>query len=454
MSSNLQIIIGLVISVVILIWMLTKTKIHVFLAMIIAALLTGILGGMDPFSVIEMVTTGFGSTLGSLGILISFGVMMGKILEKSGAAEKMGRTFINWLGDGKEEIATGLTGYVTSLSIFCVPAFVILLPLLKTISRKKKISIISLGVAAAGGLLLSHSIVPPASGPIGVAGIFGVNLAEMMFWGVIITIPMFIVLIFHAKYLGKKYYKIPNAALDDWLHQPGEKDDSEEVVIDTKELPNIVASMAPIITPIILIFIGTLLRNYRNINIIIDTIIFLGDPVIALGVSVLVAIFLLSKNLTRKETLSAMDEGIASGAKIILIVGAGGALGEVINASGIGNVIAEFIASTPIPPILLPLIISTLLRGIQGSGNVAQMTAASITAPIMVTLGSNLIFAAIAANIGSMFFSFFNDAYFWTINESLGITKVKDQIRIWTIPSTVLWGVGVVTLLVVNGIFG
>jgi len=453
MSSDVQIIVALIIAIAVLIWLLMKTKVHVFLAMLMAALITGILGGMSPADVLEYIQTGFGNTLGELGILISFGVLMGKLLEKSGAAEQMGRTFARWLGDGNEEIAAGLTGYVTSLSIFCVPGFVILMPLLKTISRNKKKSIIGLGVAAAGGLLLTHSLVPPASGPIGVAGIFGVNLAEMMFWGVIVTIPMFIVLIFMAKHLGKKYYKLPDESLEGWVDNA---EDVNENVDDqvTGHLPGIMASVSPILVPVLLIFIGTMLQQFSGQNLFVDTIIFIGEPIVALGISVLVAIVLLARNMSRSEALSAMDEGIAGGAKIILIVGAGGALGEVVNASGIGDVIANSIAQTNLSPILLPLIISTLLRAIQGSGNVAQMTAASITVPIMQTLGANLVFAAIAANIGSMFFSYFNDAYFWTVNESMDDTKVKEQLKIWSIPSTVLWGVGTITLLILNGIFG
>jgi GntP family gluconate:H+ symporter len=434
--------------------MLIKTKIHVFLAMIISALLTGLIGGMEFNNVIEMIQTGFGQTLGSLGILISFGVMMGKILEKSGAAEQMGRTFVRWLGDGKEEVAVGLTGFITSLSIFCVPGFVILMPLLKTISRNKKKSIISLGVATAGGLVLSHSLVPPASGPIGVAGIFGVNLAEMMFWGIIVSIPMFIVLIFVSKKLGEKYFKIPDASLEGWTENVDDvQRETDEIEGEKKQLPGIGASVAPIIVPVLLILLGTLLEPFAG-NLFIDILIILGNPIVALGASVLVAISLLSRNMSRKETLAAMDEGIAGGAKIILIVGAGGALGQVVNASGVGDTIANGIAATNIPPILLPLIISTLIRAIQGSGNVAQMTAASITAPIMATLGVSPVFAALAVNIGSIFFSYFNDAYFWTINESMDVNEVKDQLRIWTLPSTILWFVGTITLLLVNGIFG
>lgn len=455
---ELQMILGLVIGLLALIFFLTKTKVHVFLALLIAAILTGLIGGMAPPAVIKSITDGFGSTLGSMGIIIALGVIMGKLLEVSGAAEKMGRTFVKIFGHGNEEIAVLATGFLTSLAVFCVPAFIILFPLIKSISRKSQKSISALGIATAGGLMLSHSLVPPASGPIGAAGIFGADIGRMMFWGFIVSLPMMVALVIYSKYMGKKINKIPNAAGDGWIE--GETAIAAETEIianetdDASHLPSFGRSIAPILTPILLIFAGTLAKSF-NIEGIAGTILaFVGQPVTALIISVLVSIYFLSNNLDRAQTLKAMDEGIAAGAKIILIIGAGGALGRVVNDSGVGNYIAEAISRTPIPPILLPLIIATLLRIIQGSGNVATTTAASISAPIMALLGVDLVFATLAACVGSMFFSYFNDAYFWTINETMEIEDVKDQIKVWSIPSTICWGIGTVMILVLNAFFG
>ncbi|MDK7050542.1 gluconate permease [Aerococcus sanguinicola] len=458
MSASTQIILALIFAMVLLIFMLTKTKIHVFLALIITSLLTGILGGMDPIETVNTIKEGFGTTLGNLGILISFGVMMGKLLEKSGAAERIARSFLKVFGNGKEEMAVNVTGYITSMSIFCVPGFVILFPLLKVISRAKRKSIVSLAIATAGGLVLTHSIVVPATGPIGTAGIFGADLAQMMFWGIVITIPMAIALVIYARYMGKQIYRLPDESGEGWLEGDQARaltgHDIAEEQTDQEELPGTLVSFAPIIVPILLILAGTFATQAESSSFIVQSIAFLGQPVCALGISLLIAIIFLSRSMTRDQALAFMDEGIAGGAKILLIVGAGGALGTIVNASGAGDVIANYIAGTAIPPILLPLIISTLVRFIQGSGNVAAMTAASITAPIMATLGVSPVFAALAACVGSMFFSYFNDSYFWTLNELIGNEKVKDQIRTWSIPTTICWAIGAVMILVLNAFFG
>lgn len=457
MGGSTQIIVGLIVAMLVLIFMLTKTRIHVILALVIASVLTGILGGMDPLQTVNVLKSGFGGTLGSLGILISFGVMMGKLLETSGAAERIARTFLKTLGNGKEETAMAFTGYITSLSIFCVPGYIILFPLLKVISRQQKKSIISLAVAAAGGLLLTHSIVVPATGPVGAAGIFGADLAMMMFWGIIITIPMAVVVVIYAHYIGKKIRRIPDESGEGWIE--GDAIETSEITqqaadLEEKELPGTFVSFSPIVIPIILILLGTFAQKASDSNILLQALAFVGQPVCALGISLLSAIIFFYKRMTKKQALSFMDEGIASGAKILLIVGAGGALGAVVNASGAGTVIANYIAGSPLPPILLPLLISTLVRFIQGSGSVAMMTSASITAPIMADLGIDPVFAALAACVGSMFFSYFNDSYFWTINEMAGNTTVKQQINTWSIPTTILWAIGVVMILVLNAFFG
>lgn len=459
MSPEIRMIVALAVGIVVLILMLTKTKIQVFIALLISSLITGILGGMGPSNTLTSVINGFGTTLGSMGIIIALGVIMGKILEVSGGAEKIGLTFLKVFGKGKEEIAVLVTAFITSLAVFCVPAFIILFPLLKTISRNSKKSIVGLGVAAAGGLLLSHTLVPPASGPTGAATLMSASIPSVMLWGFVLSIPMAVGLLIYSKYLGKKINKIPNAAGDGWI--VGEKAiQAEEVsasLDNTKQLPSFAKSIAPILIPILLILICTVINNgiaeegaSAAMLGVKDWLAFFGDPVVALIISVLAAIVLLIKNVNRKDSLDIIDAGIASSAKIILIIGAGGALGAVVRDSGVGSYIAELISQTAIPPILLPLIIATVLRIIQGSGNVATATAVSITAPIMIELGVNLPLAALAACVGSMFFSYFNDAYFWTINETLQVTDVKDQIKVWSIPSTICWAIGTVFVLILS----
>ena len=149
-----------------------------------------------------------------------------------------------------------------------------------------------------------------------------------------------------------------------------------------------------------------------------------------------------------------VETGIKSAGTIILITGAGGAFGMLIRDSGVGDIIANTLVKTSLPAILLPFVIATLVRFVQGSGTVAMITAASITAPIIAKLDVNPVFAALAACTGSLFFSYFNDSFFWVINRSIGITEGKEQLRLYSIASTVAWAVGIVVLLIINMIFG
>jgi GntP family gluconate:H+ symporter len=183
-------IVGLVIGIAALIFLIMKTKIHPFLALIATAALIGLIGGVPIDKINGIIVKGFGNTLGSIGIIIGFGVMMGQIFEVSGAAEKMAKTFLKTLGKKREELALALTGFIVSIPIFCDSGFVILSPLAKAISKKTKKSVISLGISLAVGLVITHSLVPPTPGPVGVAGLFNVGVGSLILWGIVLAIPM------------------------------------------------------------------------------------------------------------------------------------------------------------------------------------------------------------------------------------------------------------------------
>lgn len=179
-----------------------------------------------------------------------------------------------------------------------------------------------------------------------------------------------------------------------------------------------------------------------------EVLIFLGQPIVAVGLGLLVAIFGLGRNLDRHTALSEMEKGMMS-AGIIMLVTGGGALGQIIKDSGLGTYIAEGLSQTAIP-IILPLIISTLMRFIQGSGTVAMTTAASISAPIIIASGVSPLLGSIACCVGSLFFGYFNDSYFWVVNRTLGVKEAKDQLITWSVTSTIAWAVGVVEVLVLS----
>ncbi|MED3647714.1 GntP family permease [Halalkalibacterium halodurans] len=453
--SGAQMILGLVIAIMVLIFLVIKTKVHVFLALIIAASITGLVGGMAPPDVVSAITEGFGSTLGSVAIIIGFGVMMGRILEVSGAAERLAYTVVKVLGKRKEEWAMAVTGYIVSIPIFVDSAFIILSTLAKALSKKTGKSIVTLAIALAGGAVVMHHAVPPTPGPLGVAGIFGVDVGLMILSGLIFGIPIIIVTVLYAKWIGKKIYQLPDDDGLGWIrpeHEVSVEDWLEEK--ENKELPSLLRSAAPIVVPIFLIFMNTTVTAVGLEGTLVEYVQFFGSPVIAVGIAVLLAIYGLFNHVKRSEALDRMEEGIQTAGIILLVTGAGGALGYVLRQTGAGDYIAELVVDTGIPAILLPFVIASLVRLIQGSGTVAMITAASISAPILTGMDVNLVLAAQAAALGAMVFSYFNDSLFWVVNRTIGIKDPKEQMLVWSVPTTLSWLTALVCLLIANLIFG
>ncbi len=450
-------VIGLAVAIFVLIFLVLRTRVHALLAMLIAATIAGISGGLTAAETVTIITKGFGSTLGSIGIVIGLGVMMGRVLEVSGAAEQIAYSFIKWLGKKREEWALAITGYIVSIPIFVDSAFVILYPLAKALAKNGKRNLLTLGVALAGGLAVTHHTVPPTPGPLGVAGIFGVDIGAMILAGMVLAVPCVIGIVLYAKWLAVKYPEFVPADLDNDELQDVHARYLEEKA--NKPLPSLFLSILPILTPILLIFINAingLLLNTETFqgmenNWYFQTFEFLGAPIIALSISVLISVYTLMPKATKEEVIDRMEEGLQAAGIILLVTGAGGALGAVLRDSGTGNILAEHVASLPITPVLIPFIIATLVRLIQGSGTVAMITAASISAPIISQIPDiNLLVAAQAATMGSLFFGYFNDSLYWVVNRMMGIKDVKQQIMVWSIPTTIAWAIGLVGVLILD----
>jgi len=454
-----RIIIALIVGLILLIGLIMKTKIHTFLALIIIALFIGIAGGMEWEDVIESVTGGFGGTLGSIGIIIGFGVMMGQVFEISNAAKRMASSFIKIFGKGKEDIAMAVTGFLVSIPIFCDSGFVVLFPIAKALSATTKKSVITLGLALASGLVITHTVVPPTPGPVGAAGIFGANVGSVILWGIVVAIPMVTVSLLYARWYGKKLYQISDQD-GEWIRPSniGLTEGKAYDFKDSEDMPSTLKAFMPIIIPIILILINTIIGAFsktRGLEItgLYSVLSFLGTPIVAVGIGLIVAILTLTTGMSKEKVTKELEVGIQSAGIIILVTGGGGALGRVLTDSGVGTQIAESISKMNINPLLLPFIISTIIRFIQGSGTVAMLTSASISAPIVLALGINPVFATLSACVGSVFFSYFNDSMFWVVNRSLGLSDAKEQLRGYSIVTTLAWAAGFITIVILNMIF-
>ena len=327
----------------------------------------------------------------------------------------------------------------------------VLAPIAKAISKATKKSVIALGVSLAAGLVITHSLVPPTPGPLGVCGIFGVDVGKFILLTIVLALPMAIACIAYARMvLAKKYYRIVNEE-GEIIEAPYQEPDYENAFsMDLTGMPGTLESFMPLIVPIILILINTIASALGKTTGFMEILVFLGQPIVAVGLGLLVAIFTLGRNLDRQTCISEMEKGMMSAGIIMLVTGGGGALGQIIKDSGLGTFMAEGLAQTAVPIIILPLIISTAMRFIQGSGTVAMTTAASISAPIVVASGASPLLGAVACCVGSLFFGYFNDSYFWVVNRTLGVSEAKDQLTVWSITSTVAWAVGVVEVIILN----
>ena len=465
MAESTRMLLGLAIGIILMIVLVSKTKVHTFIALLMAVMVTGLIGGMLPGDVkvmvdgvettktgiITAIQNGFGNTLRSTGIIIGLGVMMGGILEKSGAAEKMAYSFIQAVGKKKEEWALAITGWFIAIPVFADSAIVIFAPLCKAISKVTGKSLVGLALAMAAGLQLTHCLVPPTPGPTTAASMLGVDVGAMIMAGSLISIPMLIVAVFYCLWIGRKIYQIPtdDGGFDRKEFKQEYIKSMEELdkLIGEKQLPSLGWSVAPIIVPLVLILTKTVLDFTKHSN---QVVTFLGSPIVALGIGTLLAIYGLMGKADTKEVLKIMDEAIKDTGIIMLITGAGGSLGNVISVSGIGNALGELVLSWPIPAVIIPFIIAAMMRIALGSATVAITTAASLSAPIAAQLGISPLLLALACCVGAISFSYFNDSGFWVWNGMFGVTELKDQVRCKTAISMIMSCVGVVELIVLS----
>ncbi|SUH35355.1 permease [Salmonella enterica subsp. enterica] len=428
-------IIGLIVAVFVLVWLVLRTRVHALIAMLAAACIAGLLGGMGIDKTLSVITSGFGTTLGSIGLVIGLGVMMGRLLEVSGAAERIAWSFIKWLGKRRGRVGAGNHGlYCQHPPFSSIPLLSFFIRWRKRWRKAGKRSLLTLGVALAGGLVVTHHTVPPTPGPLGVAGIFNVDIGAMLLTGMALAVPCVIGIVFYAQWLDKRYPDfVPRTLNADEVNAALEQYNKEK---EQKDLPSLTLSLLPIVVPIVLIFLKAICSTLATVegwsglatHPVVQAINFVGSPVIALAISVLLAVYTLVPRMDKHTTAERLEEGLQSAGIILLVTGAGGALGAILRDSGAGQQLAEQVANLPISPILIPFIVATLVRLIQGSGTVAMITAASISAPILAQIpGINMLLAAQAATMGSLFFGYFNDSLFWVVNRMMGVSDVKQQ---------------------------
>nr|WP_231554509.1 GntP family permease [Arthrobacter sp. L77] len=494
---DIQLLLALVLGIATIIVLVLKTRLDAFVALLIAALVTGLVAGQAPLDIVSSITTGFGNTLASIGIVIGLGVGIGKILEVSGAANSLAMAFLRLFGKGREPWALGSVGALVSIPVFCDSGYVIMNPLARSIARVKRAGYITLALALGCGMTLTHHMVPPTPGPLAVAGILGADLGALILAGLVFTVLLLPVVVFYAKWMGPQLESSMSASMRETVYGTvhagaghrggtavadhdggtGADDAAPSLDVDNDVLGTpppgarphrvgaLVASL-PLMVPLVLIILNTVSGaiDQSNQGVVggdeytpsswAVPLAFIGNPVVALVIGVLLAVYVLLPRWTpRAKVQGWFAEAAASAGLILLITGAGGALGQVLRSSGVGDALAEAIAGTPLPAFLVPFLIATLVRIAQGSGTVAMITAASVTAPLVGSLGIDPIVAALACTAGSMVFSYFNDSYFWVVTRFAGLDGIA-ALKGWSGITTAVWAGSIPLLFIANAVLG
>ncbi|WP_242117291.1 GntP family permease [Aestuariivivens sediminicola] len=443
----MEILVTLVIVVIAMVVAASKYKFHPFLSLILAALVIGFVGGLNEEELIYALTSGFGKTLSSIGIIIAFGSIIGAYLEKSGSAKAMGDWALKTIGKSRSVLAMNITGFVVSIPVYCDSGFIILSSLNKAISKRTKIPMVVLAVALAAGLYTAHVFVPPTPGPLAATAALDADLGMVIILGLAVAFPVSLVGYFWSKFLQRRYSYSPD-------------NDSQKTKITASENekpPKTSSTFMPIIIPIILIALKSV-SNYPTHpfgeGLVSKIINFIGNPVIALLVGVFLA-FTLKKKVKEATHYDWVTSGLKEAGIIILITGAGGAFGAVLQATGIGDIIGNTFSDINLG-LFLPFLIAATLKTAQGSSTVSIITTAAIMAPVLESfglaspLGRTLTVLAIGS--GAMTVSHLNDSFFWVVAQFSGMntaTALKTQ----TV-STMLQGFfGILLIMTIGWLF-
>ena len=410
-----MIVIYLILSVVIIIYLTARLNIHPFIALLVVALIYGFAAGMAPVDIVRSVNEGFGNTLGGIGMVIILGVIIGAFLENSGGAYAIAEKILKLIGRDRVPTAMGLIGWFVSIPVFADSGFLLLAPLNRSLSKKAKISLAGSAIALSMGLIASHTMIPPTPGPVAASGILGADLGLVIAVGLPVSLVAMIAGIIFAQRFAARTYIDPNPKFSD-----------AELEQRAASAPGAFRSSLPVIVPILLIVTRSFIKTFSGPNgTLVDIFMFTGEPFIALLIGVFLAI-LLPKKLDREmlSTTGWIGKSLSDSASIILITGAGGIFGKVLQNSGIADVLGATLTGLNLS-IWLPFILAAAIKTAQGSSTVSLITTASIMAPLMDKLGFvtdlEKAMVVIAIGAGSAVVSHANDSFFWVVTQMSGM---------------------------------
>jgi GntP family gluconate:H+ symporter len=430
------------ISIIAIIILTSTFKLKAFIALFLVSAFLA-LTTLPPETIVSTIKEGFGNTMASIGFLVIFGAMIGITLDRTGATISIANYILSKTGEKRSAQAIGITGFITGLPIFCDSGYIILSGLAKSFSSRSGIAMPLMASVLATSLYSVHCLIPPHPGALAAAGIINVNVGNLIIVGILFAIPGALA----AWYWIRLMVRNRN-------YQPAAEFNVEQSV-QQQHLPSAFMSFLPIIVPLLLITIKSLINLFdkEGTSLIFKIFRFPGDPVFALATGVLLALLLLrEKNIDSMN--SVFSEAIEKAGPILIVTAAGGMFGMVIKATGIGEEAGKMLANTGIG-LLVPFLIAAMMKTAQGSSTVAIITTASFILPMLQMLGLDSewgrLLTTLSIGAGSMIVSHANDSYFWVISNFAGL-DINTTLRVYS-TTTIVMGIVVFAFIWLASLF-
>ncbi|MDQ3307534.1 MAG: GntP family permease [Actinomycetota bacterium] len=441
-------------AVALLLFLIIKVHLHAFVALVLVSVLTALAAGFPIGDIPDALFFGFADTIGSVALLVGFGVMIGRLLEVTGGAQVLADTLINRFGEKRAPLALGVAALLFGFPIFFDAGLVVFLPIIFTVARRFGGSLLFYALPAAGAFAAMHAIVPPHPGPVAAAEVLGADIGLTLLVGIpVAVVSWYVGVMLVSRVLGARVdVSIPDALFGEM--NGGRDDDGDESdrgdaggSTKTRTAPAFSTVLGILLLPLVLISFNTVLATLISAGTLeegqgwVDFLMLIGETTVALLLTVLVAIVVLgTRHRSMADVSSILDKALGPICSIILITGAGGMFGGVLELSGIGEALSNSLSDLGLSLILQAFIIATLLRVAQGSATVALTTASGLLASAaqsadLSSFQLTLLVVAIAA--GATVLSHVNDSGFWLVSRFFGMDE-KTTLKTWTVMETTL----------------
>ncbi len=468
-AGNTQLIIAALLGIAAVVVLIVWAKMHPFLSLMLGSAVMGGVAGVAPLDIVNSFTVGFGSTVGSVGLLIALGAMIGKILADSGGSDTIVDTIIGRVGKAGLPWAMALIAAILGLPLFFEVGVVLLVPVVLLVARKMDIPIMRVGIPALAGLSILHGLVPPHPGPLVAIDNLGADLGLTLLFGLIVAIPTLVIcgpllarfveqwVPTHATTLataGSGAGSSGSGGSGSGDPVPAEEEARTPVAEGVTRRPGFGAAVLCITLPVVLMLVRAVaeLTIDNDESTVLKTLVFIGTPSVALLAAVLLSMWFLGFNtgMNRKQVESSLGSGLPGIASILLIVAAGGGFKAMLVDAGVGDVIGDWAKDAGISVLVLGWLVAVGVRLATGSATVATITASGIVSGVATGLDSpELALLVLAIGCGSVFFSHVNDAGFWLVKEYFGLT-IGQTIKSWSVMETAISVVGFGFVMLLN----